>query len=158
MDFTSEEKVGIKLMGEGNVFKLIKPAGDSKDGWCTTHCRTWRAVTCEVCGTDFPELDEEAGEYGYELNTIFGKQVVDRCCGKLLDMLFDELREDFFHKSIEEFKSDPLGSDASLVRIILQGAMKSWKDELIDRSKELQETCEDVGDLVRLTAEVERKK
>ena len=100
---------------------LQKPAGASDRRWGTSG--TESAVSCEVCGTDWPETAD--GE-GYTLSHLFGLQLVEECCGKLLDNLYEGFGEPFSMAFLERFAEDPLAPGFNFLRFclpsILQGA------------------------------------
>lgn len=73
--------------------------------------RRWASIgtfhpTCEVCGTEWPER-----EVSYGIVFLPGRQqLVEECCGRLLDELYEELGERFaleFLKDVERKPTDP---------------------------------------------------
>lgn len=84
------------------IFK--KPFGPSERNWSSFG--TTRAVTCELCGTDHPELDE-TGEQSHHLLDFLGRQCVEECCGRIVDMIYDEWGDEFAKAFLYEFAQNP---------------------------------------------------
>ncbi len=88
---------------------LSKPAGESTLGsygggyWNNEHHGTDGPITCEICGTDHPE-DKDGG---YMVSTFLGLQVVEECCGRVLDVVYGESGQEFCQRYLEEFADNP---------------------------------------------------
>lgn len=81
------------------------PVGGSDHHWSNDHCATSRAVTCEICGTEHDELDFNTTR---TLDIFLGQQLVEDCCGKIIDIIYKEYKRVFFARFLEEFKLNPL--------------------------------------------------
>ncbi len=87
---------------------VSKPVGASEIpeggfGWNLDHRGTDGPILCEFCGTNHPERLDQS----YTLGTVLGLQVVEECCGKVIDILYKELAEDFTQAYLEEFARNP---------------------------------------------------
>lgn len=80
-----------------------KPMGASKHGWNSLQIGTDGPVRCEICGTDHPENRDQS----YHLSELLGFQVVDQCCGSIIDRAYLELRKVFTLAFLEEFAENP---------------------------------------------------
>jgi hypothetical protein len=91
-----------------------EPLGPSKgiaalstqEPWNNMSIGTTMAVTCELCGTEHPQ--RHVHEDGYTLCSFLGMQVVEQCCGKVFDILYNEVREKFTLAFLQEFAARPL--------------------------------------------------
>lgn len=86
-----------------HIFK--KPVGGSDHHWNNDHSGTSRAVTCEICGTNHKELDFNTTR---TLDVFLGRQLVEDCCGKLIDVIYEEYKSVFFDRFLKEFIQNPL--------------------------------------------------
>ncbi len=103
-------------------------AGDEENEFIrvgNTATSTTRAVTCELCGTNHPERDSADG--GYILFTFLGLQGVMECCGKVIDVLYDEWHRLFFKATLAKFKNDPLSEEHYYFREAIHSTVREWK-------------------------------
>ena len=114
---------------------LTKPAGPSEEGWCNDRFGTTGKVLCETCGTDHPERPD--GDDSYRLNHVLGLQVVDECCGKMIDMLYREWEEDFAIKFVREFGKNPLDLKFTTFRMSLSTALNEAQKNIQEVEQEL---------------------
>ena len=101
-------------MGEENVFRgplVKKPLGPGRKGlfmsgfWCIARNAADGPILCEICGTV-----HQKREKGYDMSSLLGLQVVDECCGVLIDRLFAKMGEDFAIAFLRDFAKDPCDS------------------------------------------------
>lgn len=84
------------------------PMGGSKLGgygrnyWNNLHRGVDGPLTCEICGTGYLEDNE-----GYTISRFLGREVVEDCCGAILDMVYKESGEEFAIAFLEEFAENP---------------------------------------------------
>lgn len=75
-----------------------KPLGPSELGdylgknWNNLHMGADGPITCEICGTNHPERKDET----YIISIFLGRQVVEECCGAIIDKVFKESSELLF--------------------------------------------------------------
>lgn len=123
---------------------LKKPAGPSKFGqyagiyWNNSSWGSDGPILCEICGTTHPENKEQS----YIVSRFLGLQVVEDCCGGILDMVYQESAEVFALKLLDEFAENP--TDFRF-RIFLD----SIKDAVNKVAKKLAEVSETVGEISR---------
>jgi len=125
-----------------------KPLGESTIYWCNERVRTTRAVTCEICGTEFPELGLE--DDGYTISTFLGRQVVEECCGRIIDIIFRESGEEIAKAYLKEFAENPTDPRFSFFRDVLAGTLKEAKENIRRTCKPLKETQGHMDDIIEL--------
>ena len=97
------------------IFK--KPAGESQRFWNNMSMGTSRGVTCQLCGTEWPEVSED--EEGHTLGRFLGLQFVEECCGRAVDVLYEEFGETFAMAFLNDFAENPSDSRFGLLRFSL---------------------------------------
>lgn len=102
-------------MAKGKLFK--KPAGESKHRWSFLGMNRRGPVTCELCGTVWPRLDEDEGSYF--LFKFMGIMGVEECCGAVLDKTYEELGDTFAIEFLQAFAKDPSNMNFSFLRYSL---------------------------------------
>ena len=122
-------------MSERIIFQ--KPAGPSERGWCNMKMGTTRGLTCEVCGTTLEELDED--DASYRINQVLGLQCIDECCGKAIDVLYEEFGEDFTMAFLHDFANNPSDSKFGLLRQVLVDLTKAARKKLREVDEQLKE-------------------
>lgn len=76
-----------------------KPCGESahfRSGMLTS-----RSVVCELCGTKHPKNSD------LPLIRVLGLQVVETCCGSVIDELYKEWGPSFTEAFLEDFANNP---------------------------------------------------
>ena len=132
---------------------MKKPVGPSELGhgfgtdWNNQGIGSLRAVTCEICGTEHPEIEES--ETSRTISRFLGYQVVEECCGAIIDYVYRELGEVFAIAIIEEFANDPSASKFYILLETIKGAMK-------EAAKKLAEASEQVGEISKTIASISR--
>lgn len=92
--------------------KVPSPLGPSVKGrgfgkhWNNILSGTCGPVICGICGTKHPENTDES----YIISMFLGKEVVEKCCGAILDQVYVESGEEFAQTFIEEFSENPTGT------------------------------------------------
>ena len=115
-----------------------KPLGESERGWNTLEVGTDGPVHCEICGTDHPEnLDQS-----YWLSEFLGFQVVDSCCGNIIDQAYDDLGRSFAFAFLKEFAENPTDIRFHAFRFALQEAMEEAAKKLTEVRKQVAEISE----------------
>lgn len=99
--------------GKGKLtFCASGPLGPSKKGkgfgtdWNNMCHGTDGPVTCEICGTKYPERTSES----YTISRFLGKAVVEECCGVILDIVYAECGRSFAEAMLEEVSDNPASS------------------------------------------------
>lgn len=88
----------------GKLFS--KPFGPSSRIWANMLTSTTREVICEACGTVHKE--RKTDDDTRVLSRVFGLQIVEECCGGIIDVVYKELRNEFFTARLEEFAENPI--------------------------------------------------
>ena len=96
--------------------------GSSRYRWNNLSMGTTRSVICELCGTTHPELPENSD--GYILGSFLGMQVVEECCGKVLDIVYKESGEEFTREFLYEFARNPLDPYFGVFLLELESVLK----------------------------------
>jgi hypothetical protein len=125
---------------------LKKPLGPSKLGhgfgtdWNNQSMGTTGAVVCEICGTKHPEINDS--EPTRTISRFLDHQVVEECCGAIIDYVYRELGEAFVIAFFEEFAEDPGNIRFFTFRSALQDAVKEAAKKLAEVSTEVAEISE----------------
>ena len=88
---------------------LEEPIGPSKLGrsfgtnWNNWSFGTDGPILCEICGTTHPKRDDDA----YIVSKFLDMQVVEECCGEILDRVYRESGEEFAIAFLKEFANNP---------------------------------------------------
>lgn len=114
------------------------PMGAGERGWNTLGVSTDGPVRCEICGTNYPENREQS----YYLSELLGFQVVDHCCGGIIDSVYLELGKVFTIAYLEEFAENPSDSRFFTLRYTLVDLMKKAKQRLAEVSDQVAEISE----------------
>jgi len=91
-------------------------------------------------------MSDPAGSY--LMNRVLGVDVVDECCGRMIDVLYDECGEDFAIAFVKEFALNPTDNRFSVFRIALRYA-------LVDAQKRAQEVRAEVDGAAALLESLE---
>jgi len=117
-----------------------KPLGVSKLGgyggtfWNNSNWGACGPITCEICGTVHPEQGDET----YQMSRFLGLQVVEECCGVILDRVYRESGEEFVLAFLREFAENPAASRFFVLRRVLV-------DKLEKAAKILDKVAAEVG-------------
>jgi len=118
-----------------------KPIGASEHGWNTIQIGTDGPVQCEICGVVHPENREQS----YHLSEFLGFQVVDQCCGSIIDRVYRELGKVFAFAFMEEFAENPGDIRFYTLRCVLNDALKKAAKKLAEVSRQVAEISEAVN-------------
>ncbi len=124
-------------MAKGKIFD--KPAGESQRQWCNQHMSTEGGPLCEVCGTEWPEGTSVI------LDRFLGLQLVEECCGRLFDVLYQEIGEEFCQAFLEDFAKNPTDAQFSVLKIILKDLPKKLRARA-QETTEIAEVAEKIAD------------
>jgi len=119
-----------------------KPMGPSKLGrsfgtnWNNWSFGTDGPVLCEICGTNHPMRKEDS----YIVSKFLGCQVVEECCGAILDMLYKESGEEFTEAFLEEFAKNPTSPRFSMLLTTLYEVCTKAHDTTLKTAKLLEKT------------------
>ncbi len=113
------KRMGVMEKSKGKLF--LKPVGGSEHTWNNSHFGTTGPVTCEGCGTEHNELDISASSR--IIDQLLGVQIVEECCGKAIDMLYNEFGEEFFEKFLAEYAENPLSPRFAFVGATINNAL-----------------------------------
>lgn len=112
---------------------LEKPFGGSEYPWNNRHMGTETAF-CEVCGTNCKSDGPDAESL--TIDVFLGRQMVEGCCGKLLDVLYEESGEEFAIRFIKEFSKDPSNPKFLMLRVLMEDAFASLDKKLTEMKKQ----------------------
>ena len=99
------------------------PAGASEHPWNNTSMGISGAVTCELCGTDWPEITSST-ESSYSVGSFLGRQFVEECCGSAVDTLYREFGDVFARQFLHDFAESPLDPRFAVFRIVLRTSLE----------------------------------
>lgn len=111
---------------------FTKPAGPSERSWNNLGTGTTSAVTCELCGTNHPAVND--GDDGYTLGRFLGMQFVEECCGRTVDYLYAELGEEFCMAFLHDFAENPTDSRFGFLRFCLADILEQARQKLTEVS------------------------
>lgn len=109
-----------------------KPLGPSKLGrgfgtnWNNQRMGCDGPVTCEICGTVHPRDGDES----YVVSIFLGRQVVEDCCGAILDQVYQESGEEFAIAFLKEFSKNPTDSRFHCFLSVLRSVLVEAKKKL----------------------------
>ncbi len=83
-------------------------AGPSERPWYNVGQATHLSIVCELCGKELPEI-KDGNAPSYSLGTFLGRQFVEECCGKAVDILYREFGQEFVRAFLEDFSKNPGG-------------------------------------------------
>jgi|GEM_PF-2488146 len=130
---------------------MREPVGPSKLGhgfgtyWNNQGGGTTRAVVCEICGTLHPGLHEN--EISRTISNFLDYQVVEECCGAIIDFVYEELGENFAIAFVEDLAKNPTDFRFHLFLSIAKRAMKEAKKALAETGETVAEISEAVEKL-----------
>lgn len=117
-------------MAKGKIIQ--KPAGPSERKWNNESRSSDRDVLCEVCGTNAPENESSI------VDRFLGLQLVEKCCGKLIDRLFEEFGKEFCLAFLEDFCENPTDPRFAILKMIL----KEMPEKLKVKCQEITEVSD----------------
>lgn len=91
---------------------LKESAGQSRLGqfrdrnWNNQGIRSIGPIVCEACLKEWPKVDDDADKW-YTICIFLDLQIVEECCGALLDKVYMESGDAFTLCKLEETKIDP---------------------------------------------------
>ena len=127
---------------------LKKPLGSSKLGhgfgtdWNNQSRGTTGAVICEICGTRHSEINDS--EPTRTISRFLDYQVVEECCGAIIDHAYRELGKQFAIAFVEELAENPGDIRFFSFRSVLQDAVKKAAKNLAEVSAQVAEISKDV--------------
>jgi hypothetical protein len=125
---------------------MKKPVGPSKLGhgfgtdWNNQGIGTLAVVVCEICGTKHPKLDDS--ETSRTISRFMDYQVVEECCGGIIDHVYLELGREFAIAFLEEFADNPGDSRFYMLRCTLVDTSKKAQQNLAEVSGQVAEISE----------------
>jgi len=85
-----------------------EPVGPSAHEWSNQGLAVYESgATCGLCGTEYPGVDFESGNSSITISCFLGRQVVEDCCGRVLDLVYKESGEVMARKFLEDFAKNP---------------------------------------------------
>ncbi len=104
--------------------------GQGKWGWNNLYRGVPGPFRCELCGTVHPEFKDDEGDY--IISRFLGLDVVEECCGRVFDIFYQEIGEEFASVWIQEFAKSPLDPRFGPFRILLEDALKKIRSKNVD--------------------------
>ena len=100
-----------------------------------------------MCGTNWPESDET-----YILGRFLGLQFVEECCGKAVDVLYEEFGEEFTIAFLDDFAKNPTDFRFALLRRalpsqLLQARIKA--EEIVKETLKLQKQISEINKVTK---------
>lgn len=118
---------------------LEKPIGPSKLGngsgtnWNNWYFNTDGPALCEICGTMHPKRNDGP----YIISKFLGMQVVEECCGEILDRVYRESGEQFAIAFLKEFAKNPTSPRFQIFLMKLNEAMIQARKVALETAKQL---------------------
>lgn len=120
-----------------------KPVGSSELGgklgkyWSPVmRIGTERSVICEICGTI-----HLAGNI-YTPRSFLGLQMIEECCGALIDRIYSELCEEFAIAFLTDFSEEPTADKYKIFIFVLKQALQDAKKKLAKTTEAVSEISE----------------
>lgn len=67
-------------------------------------------IICELCGTKYPKYENNSDNSDYYFHFL-GYRGIKQCCGKVIDILYQQWGRDFFERTLSEVKNNPHSID-----------------------------------------------
>ncbi len=139
-------RIGYGLAGRTRPI-LRRPAGagaipKSSMGW-GVFGTTRDGILCELCGTVWP--GDPSGEESIYIGNILGLQFVDECCGRLVDLLYEEFGSAFAIRHLQEFADNPGGSEFGYLRWVISDLLRRARQKLGETTRVVTD-CQDAAD------------
>jgi hypothetical protein len=101
------------------------PIGASAD--CSAHSngnskQMESLITCQLCGTKDLKGEDESENPAYYFHFLGYKGVL-QCCGRVIDILYQQWGLQFFQKTLTAFQKEPLSCDNYVIRMLLKDAV-----------------------------------
>jgi hypothetical protein len=108
-----------------------QPVGASKQ--CFTEPdeppeETPQVIVCEICGSESLKTDSN-GNSSNDYFHFLGYRGVLQCCGKLIDILYQQWGKEFFERTLSDFKNNPRSCDNHFIRAHLEDTLRLWKEK-----------------------------
>mgnify|MGYP001607024239 FL=1 len=113
---------------------LKKPAGPTKFDWNLDHFGTSGPITCEACGTNHPENQDGS----YIISTFLGLQIVEQCCGAIIDKSYQSADEVFATRFLKEFAENPGDPRFKMFSSALESSLSEAEKRLNDKLREVE--------------------
>ena len=139
-----KNKIQIKIHGPLGPSELGKRFGAN---WNNESWGTDGPITCEICGTNHPERKEQS----YIISTFLGHQVVEECCGAILDAVYCESGHVFIDAFLEEFSENPTAPRFLILLDVINTA-------LIEASRRISETGMQVSGALKKSSNLAGRK
>lgn len=116
-------------------YPLDQPAGPSEIpegtlGWNNMGLGIEHAL-CQICGTWEGETPT--------VSMVLGLQVVEPCCGALLDALYRDLGKEFAIQYLKDFAKDPTASEYYELRRCLQDSLSEASERVAETSGQIED-------------------
>lgn len=123
----------VRKKGLGKIItalRSLQPLQESRLPWGTAgHAPD--EMQC-ICGSTW---DIRSG--GFHVSTFFGIELVDECCGSILDELYTGFGEHFARKFLEEFAANPSDPRFGLFLIFLSDIIPKAEQKLLQKLQEI---------------------
>jgi len=121
-------------------YLFSKPFGPTERDWGEIRHGTDEA-TCELCGKHW-----SAEEVGYTIivSRFLGRQVVEACCGRVLDVVFMERGYDITLEFIKNYAENPSHGGYAMFVDVLSDCLKKAKNNLQENLKKVKEAENDL--------------
>jgi len=124
---------------------LEKPFGGSEYPWNNRHMGTETAY-CEICGTNCESDGPDAETL--TIDVFLGHQMVERCCGGLLDVIYEESGEEFAIRFLKEFSKNPFDPRFATFLIVMDDALSAVDKKLVEMQKQIKGNQKTIDSLV----------
>ena len=113
-------------------------SGDfSEDCFQSSHTASGHAlqvITCQLCGRTYLKDRDVGNNFDYYFHFL-GYRGVRLCCGKLIDILYQQWGKDFFKKTLSEFKKNPFAVDNTSIRENIKEVLKLLHEKSRDTTE-----------------------
>ena len=130
-----------------------KPLGPSKLGngfgtnWNNSSWGTDGPILCEICGTNHPKRTNET----YIISKFLGYQVVEECCGAIIDRVYEESGEEFAIKFLEEFGENPTSPRFHILLATLNKVCIQAQKIALETAKQMYSNQFKINSIVAIT-------
>jgi len=90
-----------------------------------------QVIVCEICGSEYLTTNNNGNSSNYYFHFL-GYRGILQCCGKLIDILYQQWGTEFFEKTLTAFQEDPLSCDNDGIKMLLEDAIEILKSKSVE--------------------------
>lgn len=85
-------------------------------------------ISCQLCGTKYLKYEDDHNDSDYYFHFL-GYLGIKQCCGKLIDILYQQWGVEFFERRLSDFEKEPRSCNNHYMRLQLEKAVRICRDK-----------------------------